>query len=607
VIGKTFAHYKIAERIGKGGMGEVYRARDQRLDRDVALKFLSEADSDDSQRIRRFEREAKVLASLEHPNIATVYGFHDEDGVQFIAMELISGSTVEADIAEKGLALDRLLEIGIPLADAISFAHARGVIHRDLKPANVMWDASGRIQVLDFGLAALRHLPPETDPDETRELLTTAGETMGTVNYMAPEQLEGRPVDERADVFSLGVILYELATGRRPFVADSTVGVASAILRDAPAPLRDLRPDLPADLARVVRRCLEKNVDKRMQTVLDVHNELEEIRTGIRTDGATMSSVRPEGSSSPVERRMTITTEHVRQLSTQIPRMIGDSMTYLDNERRSDVLVICLHGIGTDQRDFEDVLRRTSHRAVSLSLFGFGPEARLRAPLPYADHNRLAGFLIEAIHQRIAPQALVLVGQSSGADQCLRIIASPLGERLPSDGLLLLGPSVIAGEGRMSGPYSRLAGDPAEILGMLRTMSARAHDLTEWVIMHDYLLRAFGKLETDTAALQEFARTYIESENDDTFFKAFRTAVQRTRYLRCVFGTDDTADSDRALERHLSDNALGDGYSEEMIANVPVPHIGLKHASVVLPLVDELVQLSRRTTDPGAEPESGRS
>ena len=600
MIGRTFAHYKIAELIGKGGMGEVYRARDQRLDRDVALKFLSKGGSDDAQRVRRFEREAKALASLEHPNIATVYGFHDEEGLLFIAMELISGSTIEADITEKGLALDRLLVIGIPLAEAISFAHARGVIHRDLKPANVMWDASGRIQVLDFGLAALRHVPPETDPDATWDMLTTAGEIMGTVHYMAPEQVEGRTVDERADVFALGVILYELATGQRPFVANSTAGVASAILRDDPASLRELRPDLPADLARVVRRCLEKKVDKRMQTVRDIHNELEDIRAGIRTGDSTSSPVQSEGSNSPVERRMTITTEHVRQLSTRIPRMVGDCMTYLDNGRRSDVLVVCLHGIGTDQRDFEDVLRHISYRAVSFSLFGFGPAAQMRAPLSYADHNRLAGFLIEAIHQRIAPQVLVIVGQSSGADQCMQIVASPVGERLHPDGLLLLGPSVIPGEGRMSGPYSRLTGDPADILDLLRTMSARAQDLADWVIMHDYLLRAFGKLETDTTALQEFARTYIiASEDEGTFFRMFRTAVERTRHLRCIFGTDDTADSDLALERHLSDNALGDGYSEEMIANVPVPHIGLKRASVVLPLVDELVHLSGKASDPG--------
>jgi len=590
LIGKTLAHYKITDLLGKGGMGEVYRARDQRLDRDVALKLLPKTESGDSERVHRFEREAKVLASLEHPNIATVYGFHEDGGMQFIAMELISGSTIETKIADKGLALDRLLEIGIPLAEAIAFANDHGVIHRDLKPANVMLDASGRVKVVDFGLAALLQTPSGTDPDATRDALTIAGEIIGTVNYMAPEQLEGRAIDERTDVFSIGVILYELATGKRPFQADSTAGVASAILRDTPAHLRELRPDLPADLARVIRRCLEKKVDRRMQTVRDVYNELQDIRAGIRTEEPVSSPALPEGPGSPLERRMMITTEHVRKLSAQIPRMVGDSMTYLDNERRSDVLIICMPGIGADQRDFEDVLLETSYRAVSVSLYGFGPAARMRPPLSYEDHNRLAGFLIEEIRRNIAPQTLVMVGHSSGADQLLQVIASPLGERLQPDGLVLLGPAVVPGEGRMSGPYSRMTVDPADIFNTVRTMSGYAENLTEWLIMHDYLLRAFGKFKTDTVALQKFAETYIESLDDDRFFGLFRSAAERTRNLRCIFGSDDTADSDRALKQHISDNALGDGYSEEMIANVPVGHIDLKSASVVLPQVEEIVR-----------------
>ena len=592
MIGKTLLHYKITELLGKGGMGEVYRARDQQLDRDVALKLLPKTDSDDAQRVRRFDREANVLSSLEHPNIANVYGLHDDGGVRFIAMELISGSTIATEVAGQGLDLDRLLEIGIPLAEAVAFAHARGVIHRDLKPENVMSDASGRIQVLDFGLAALRQEPSVADPGLTRETLTTAGEIKGTVPYMAPEQLEGRTVDERADVFSIGVILHELATGQRPFVADSTAGVVSAILRDTPTPLRELRPDLPGDLARVIRRCLEKQVDQRMQTARDVYNELQDIREGIRTDEPASSPAPHEGPGSPVERRMTITTEHVRKLSKQIPRMVGDSMSYLDNERRSDVLIICMHGIGADQRDFEDVLRQTSYRAVALSLYGFGPVARMRPSLSYADHNRLAGFLIEAIRQELSPQTLVMVGHSSGADQLLEVIASPLGERLEPDVVVLLGPSVVPGEGRMSAPYSRMTVDPDGIFKTLRTMSGYAENLTEWLIMHDYLLRAFSKLKTDTAVLQEFARTYIESLDEDRFFELFRTAVGRTRRLRCVFGTDDTADLDRALEQHIRDSALGDGYVEEMIANVPVGHIDLKSASVVLPQVEQILRRS---------------
>jgi len=589
MIGKTFAHYEITGLLGKGGMGEVFRARDQRLDRDVALKFLPKTTSGDPDGARRFEREAKVLAALEHPNIAAVYGFHEEDGEQFIAMELVAGGTIEEDVVEGGLPLDRLLEIGIPLAEAIAFAHEQGVIHRDLKPANIMRDASGRIRVLDFGLAGLRQTIPSPATDVTMDALTTAGEIMGTVAYMAPEQLEGRMVDARADVYSIGVVLYELGTGERPFQAASTVGLALSILRDDPSSLREIRPDLPADLARVIRRCLAKKAGRRLQTARDLCTELEDLQAGFRTKDPSSSPALTETPAALVENRMTITTEYVRQLSTRIPRMVGDALTYLDNEKSSEVLVVCLHGIGSDQRDFEDVLLRIPYRAIALSLYGFGPTARMRPPLPYADHNSLVAFLVADLKRRLAPRTLILVGHSSGADQIIQVATSPGNEWFELDGLVLLGPSVVPGEGRMSGPYSRMAVDPAGAFETVRTVSGYADTLDEWLIMHDYLIRSFGKFASDPAALQHFAQTYVDFLDEDSFFEFFRTAVDRVRYVRCIFGKDDTADSDRALERHISDHALGDRYSEEMIAIVSTGHIDLKKAAVVLPCVEEIV------------------
>jgi len=593
LIGKTLAHYKIIGLLGKGGMGEVYRARDQRLDRDVALKFLPKTGSDGPHGARRFEREAKVLASLEHPNIAAVYGFHEEDGAQFIAMELVAGGTIEGDVIEGGLPLSRLLEIGIPLADAMAYAHEQGVVHRDLKPANIMRDASGRIRVLDFGLAGLRQTTSGLATDATMDALTTAGEIVGTVAYMAPEQLEGQTVDSRADVFSIGVVLYELATGKRPFQANSTAGVASAILRDDPSSLRELRPDLPADLARVIRRCLAKEVERRMQTARDICTELEDLQNGIRSDEPSASHAIPPTSGSLAENQMTITTEHVRQLSTQIPRMVGDVLTYLDNEKSSEVLIVCLHGIGSDQRDFEEVLRQTPYRAIALSLYGFGPTARMRPPLPYDDHNRLVAVLVEKLKKRLAPRTLILVGHSSGADQIFQVATSPENEGIELDGLVLLGPAVVPGEGRMSGPYSRMTIDPASAFETVRTVSGYADNLDEWLIMHDYLIRSFVKFEANPAALQHYAQTYVDFLDEDSFFESFRTAMDRVKHVRCIFGKDDTRDSDRALERHISDNALGDRYSEEMISIVSTGHIDLKKAAVVLPCVEEIVRLGK--------------
>lgn len=594
MIGKLLAHYEISALLGKGGMGEVYRALDQKLGRNVALKILPANVAADPERLARFEREAKTLAAVNHPGIATVFGLHEQDSTRFMAMELVPGTDLTHRISKRALPTRDALEFALQITEALEAAHQQGIIHRDLKPQNLMVTPDGRIKVLDFGLARLSSPGPlraHNDPSPTMTAaLTMPGTIMGTPAYMSPEQVQGEDVDARCDIWAFGALLYEMLTGETAFAGKTVPETMYKVTTKEPD--LDLLPDsLPMEIRHLVRRCLVKEARNRLQAIGDARVILQEAIEGKLVPGESTSSPALTGDiGSPVECRMTITTEHVRQLSTRIPRMVGDSMTYLDNKRPSDVLIICLHGIGVDQREFEDVLRQTPYRAVSLSLYGFGPVARMRPALSYADHNLLVSFLVEEIHQKIAPKTLVMVGHSSGSDQCLQIVASPLGERLQLDGLVLLGPSAIPAEGRMSSPFARLTGDPDEIFSTLRAMSAYAENLTEWLIIHHYLLRAFDKFQTDTAALQKFAKTYIEALEDDRFFRLFQTAVRRTRHLRCVFGTDDTPESDHALELHIRDNALGDDFSEEMIANVPVGHTDLNNASVVLPLVEEIVR-----------------
>ncbi len=592
MIGKLLAQYRILEKIGEGGMGDVYRARDQRLDRDVALKFLPDDWAADSLRLGRFEREAKILASLEHPNIAAVYGFHEVDALHFIAMELLEGETLASSITGEGLPLVRLLEIGIPLAEAVAFAHGRGVIHRDLKPANVMLGVSGRIRVFDFGVAGLLESESDIDTEATREMLTAGSEIVGTVAYMAPEQLEGRRVDTRADLFSLGVLLYELATGERPFRSDSSAGIVSAVLRDDPTPLGEVCPHLPADLARVIRRCLEKTPGRRLQTATDLHNELEDLRAGIRTDRLAPSSDNSKSSGALTEHRMVITTEKVRSLSLQVPRMVGDAMTYLDNEHDSEVLVVYLHGIGGDQSEFDEILRQTPFRAIAPTLYGFGQRSRMRPPLSFTDHNRLTAMLLESVHSRVRPRTLVLVGHSSGADQMLRIVGSEMSDSIRPDGLILSGPTVRPGSGFVSGPFSGLTDDPADILIAIRGVAASANDLDTWLIIHDYLIHAFGKFGTDIGALRKFAQDLIAAYDKDEFFELFRMATERVPQFLCVFSSDEQDDADYTLNRHIADNALGDRYSEEMIVMESAGHVQIKQASVLLPHVEEIVRRS---------------
>jgi serine/threonine-protein kinase len=265
-------------------MGEVYRATDTKLGREVALKVLPAEMASSSERLERFQREAKALAALDHPGIVTVYSVEEAGGVHFLTMQLVEGQPLDKLIPEHGLPVDRLLEIGAALADALAAAHQKGIVHRDLKPANVMVTADGRVKVLDFGLARVRPADDAADSALSTQAATRDGAVMGTAPYMSPEQVSGRQVDPRTDVFSLGVVLFEMASGRRPFAGGSMVELGSAILRDAPPDLKTLRDALPDGLARVVSRCLGKDPAARFQSMREVHEALSAVSPGASTE-----------------------------------------------------------------------------------------------------------------------------------------------------------------------------------------------------------------------------------------------------------------------------------------------------------------------------------
>ena len=274
-VGTRLGTYEILSPLGAGGMGEVYRARDLRLGREIAIKVLPAEVASSHDRLARLEREARTVAGLNHPNIVTLHSVEDEDGIRFLTMELVEGQPLSTLITVGGLPLSRFLEIAIPLTDALVAAHERGVIHRDLKPGNVMVTHEGRVKVLDFGLAKVLGADARTaNATVTVTADLSEGNVIGTVPYMAPEQLRGESVDARSDLFSLGIILYEMATGRRPFASGTSAEVMSSILRDSPEPLRRVRESLPEDLDRIVNRCLEKSPRERIQSALDVRNEL---------------------------------------------------------------------------------------------------------------------------------------------------------------------------------------------------------------------------------------------------------------------------------------------------------------------------------------------
>src|SRR3989449_9292563 len=276
-------------------MGGVYRARDPRLKRDIAIKVLPADVTSSPDRLARFEREATTVAGLNHPNIVVLYSIEEDGGTRFLTMELVEGRSLAALVAPGGLPLAQLLDLAIPLADALVAAHERGVVHRDLKPANVMVTREGRVKVLDFGLAKLESSDPRLDATQAATMatpLSTPGQVVGTVPYMAPEQVRGEAVDARTDLFALGIMLYELAAGRRPFTGATSADVSSSILRDTPEPLANVRAELPADLDRIVGRCLEKEPRVRFQTALDVCNELRQLKQTSDSGTAARSATR---------------------------------------------------------------------------------------------------------------------------------------------------------------------------------------------------------------------------------------------------------------------------------------------------------------------------
>jgi tetratricopeptide (TPR) repeat protein len=263
--GSRLNHYTLVTLIGGGGMGEVYRATDTRLQRDVALKVLPAGLSADQARLDRFQREARAVAALNHPNIVTIHSVEESGGVHFLTMELVEGRTLDVLISEKGFTPEQFLVVAVPLADAVAAAHAAGITHRDLKPQNVMLNREGRLKVLDFGLAKFGEAEGRKDShsDVTTLLQTQHGMVVGTVPYMSPEQIQGRIVDARSDVFSLGVMLYEMATGRRPFRGETALETAAAILRDWPPPIALLAPAYPASLLTIIDRTLAKDASRR--------------------------------------------------------------------------------------------------------------------------------------------------------------------------------------------------------------------------------------------------------------------------------------------------------------------------------------------------------
>jgi serine/threonine protein kinase/outer membrane protein assembly factor BamD (BamD/ComL family) len=310
MVGRLISHYKVVEQIGAGGMGVVYKAEDTRLGRFLALKFLPIDASQDQLALERFTREARAASAFNHPAICTIYDIGEFEGRQFIAMELLDGQPLDKLIDGKPLPMRQVIELGIQIADALDAAHAQGILHRDIKPANIFVTTRGVAKVLDFGLAKLAPMHRDTfggtggaAPTIAESLLTTGGLAVGTVAYMSPEQARGEDLDVRSDLFSLGVVLHEMATGRQAFQGNTTAVVFDAILNRMPPPATSVNPEVPPELERIIDKAIEKDRDLRYQTAADIRSDLQRLKRARESGSAAYAAAQsashtPAGSSS---------------------------------------------------------------------------------------------------------------------------------------------------------------------------------------------------------------------------------------------------------------------------------------------------------------------
>jgi len=274
MIGQQVSHYRILGKLGGGGMGIVYEAEDLKLGRHVALKFIPENLAGDPKSLERFTREARAASQLNHPNICTIHGIEDNNGHPFIVMEKLDGESLKQHIAGHAMEVDKVLDVGVQVADALVASHSKNIVHRDIKPANIFLTPSGQVKVLDFGLAKLVHNLGTEDDAGADNSLTAVGVIPGTAVYMSPEQARSETVDARSDLFSFGVVMYEMSTGKKPFTGNNSLVTLDAVLHSKPVPPRDLNPKIPIELEGIIGKAMEKDRNHRYQSAAEMKSDL---------------------------------------------------------------------------------------------------------------------------------------------------------------------------------------------------------------------------------------------------------------------------------------------------------------------------------------------
>jgi pimeloyl-ACP methyl ester carboxylesterase len=591
-VGARLGPYEVVAPIGAGGMGEVYRARDTRLGRDVAIKVLPSHLSENPEARARFEREARVISGLHHPHICVLHDIGREGPIDYLVMELIEGESLAQRVARGALPAAEVMRIGVEIADALDSAHRAGVVHRDLKPGNVMLAKSGA-KLMDFGLARertrgvlsgtgsgpgmLSQSPTIASP------LTAEGAFVGTSQYMSPEQLEGREADARSDLWALGCVLYEMATGRRAYDGPTPASLISSIMKDEPRAISELALVAPAHLDRAIRACLVKDPEERWQSAHDLALALRwpavESAAGDRSIGALQ------------ERQFVLTAGHVRQLAERNPRLVGYPVTYVDNQVQSEQLVVFLHGLGADGGQFANFLKALPHRAVAVTLVGFGKNEKRRPTLGLDDHSRVLRMMLREITAVCRPRRTVLVGHSAGADQLMRMMHDEDGAGVHVDGLIALGPNVSLDTCFATRLYAKIdAANPDGTLEILKSLAEHIDTLETWLVVQSYFAEMFIKLGNDLEPLRRYAADLVRpfEQAGDPFADWYRSAKKRVPHVRLVFSNEEAAAAEGLLARHLESNVLGDDFTEDSFTIERVHHLALLDLALVSRQVEEV-------------------